>query len=334
MSGSARLLVAGYGSIGKRHLGNLRQMFPQAEIAVLRSGVARGDSAPPPGADHVFYDFDLVRAFAPLAAIVATPATHHVELTRRLLAIGCHVLLEKPIAATPDAVPEMIAEARQFGRVLMIGYNLVFTPAMAAFREAVGSGMAGQPLCIRAEVGQYLPDWRPGSDYRRGASARHDLGGGVLLELSHELHYLGWIFGRVEWVQATVQRSGTLELEVEDLALLNLGFAEGAVASVQLDFLQRTYSRFCKVVGSAGTLLWDATQQAVFFFPPNEKRGREVFRETDADRNGAYLRELAHFFDCVRNNTRPMVDADDGWAVLRVIDAARASASEGKRIVL
>lgn len=334
MSVSERFLVAGYGSIGKRHLGNLRQMFPQADIAVLRSGVAGSDSVVPPGADRVFYDFEAVRAFAPQAAIVATPATYHVELTRRLLALGCHVLLEKPIAAASEAVPEMLAEARRSGRVLMVGYNLVFTPAMAAFRDAVRSGMAGRPLCIRAEVGQYLPDWRPGSDYRRGASARRDLGGGVLLELSHELHYLEWIFGRVDWVQATVQRSGTLELEVEDLALLNLGFAEGAVASVQLDFLQRTYSRFCKVVGSAGTLLWDAAQQSVLFFPPNEKQGREVFREASADRNGAYLRELEHFFNCVRNGTRPMVDADDGWAVLRVIEAARTSASEGKRIVL
>jgi predicted dehydrogenase len=334
MSVSERFLVAGYGSIGKRHLGNLRQMFPQADIAVLRSGVAGSDSVVPPGADRVFYDFEAVRAFVPQAAIVATPATYHVELTRRLLALGCHVLLEKPIAAASEAVPEMIAEARRSGRVLMIGYNLVFTPAMAAFRDAVRSGIAGRPLCIRAEVGQYLPDWRPGNDYRRGASARRDLGGGVLLELSHELHYLEWIFGRVDWVQATVQRSGTLELEVEDLALLNLGFAEGAVASVQLDFLQRTYSRFCKVVGSAGTLFWDAAQQSVLFFPPNEKQGREIYREASADRNGAYLRELAHFFDCVRNDTRPMVDADDGWAVLRVIEAARTSASEGKRIVL
>lgn len=334
MSITERLLVAGYGSIGKRHLGNLRQMFPHAEIAVLRSGVAGSGALVPPGANRVFYDFEAVRAFAPQAAIVATPATYHVELTRRLLALGCHVLLEKPIAATPEAVPEMIAEARRSGCVLMIGYNLVFTPAMAAFRDAVRSGMAGRPLCIRAEVGQYLPDWRPGSDYRHGASARRDLGGGVLLELSHELHYLAWIFGRVDWVQATVQCSGTLELDVEDLALLDLGFTEGAVASVQLDFLQRTYSRFCKVVGSGGTLLWDADQQSVLFFPPSEKQGREVFREASADRNGAYLRELAHFFDCVRNDTRPMVDADDGWAVLRVIEAARTSASEGKRIVL
>lgn len=139
MSISERFLVAGYGSIGKRHLGNLRQMFPQAEIAVLRSAVASRDSVVPPGADLVFHDFDAVRVFAPQAAIVATPATHHVDLTRRLLALGCHVLLEKPIAATHEAVPEMIAEARRSGRVLMIGYNLVFTPAMTAFRDAVCS---------------------------------------------------------------------------------------------------------------------------------------------------------------------------------------------------
>jgi predicted dehydrogenase len=334
MNSTERFLVAGYGSIGKRQLGNLRQRCPHAEIAVLRSGTAGADTLVPPGADRVFYDFEAVREFAPQAAIVATPATHHVELTRRLLALGCHVLLEKPIAAAAAQVNEMIAEARQHRRVLMIGYNLVFTSAMEAFRDAVRSGVAGRVLCVRAEVGQYLPDWRPGSDYRRGASARRDLGGGVLLELSHELHYLSWVFGRVIWVQATALQSGTLELDVEDLALLNLGFDGGAVASVQLDFLQRTYSRFCKVIGSAGTLMWDAAQQSVQFFAPGDKQGRELFRESDLDRNASYQRALGHFFDCMKSDVRPMVDAEDGWAVLRVIEAARTSATDGKRITL
>lgn len=332
MSARPRFLVAGHGSIGRRHLGNLRRLAPEAEIAVLRSGVGGRDGTAPPGADHVFYGFESVRDFAPQAAVVATPATHHVALSRQLVAAGCHVLLEKPIAADCGHVEELIAEARAGERVLMVGYNLVFDRSLGEFRSALRAGKVGRILCVRAEVGQYLPDWRPGSDYRLGASARRDLGGGVLLELSHELHYLEWIFGPVEWVQATLRRTGELEVDVEDLALLTLGFAGGAVASLQLDFLQRTLARFCKVVGSDGTLVWDAVRRVVSHQGPGDPHPVELFRDDEADRNEAYVRELRHFLDCVRSGGRPVVDAVDAWSVLRIVEAARTSAQSGRRV--
>ena len=83
----------------------------------------------------------------------------------------------------------------------MTAYNLRFLPSLQAYRERIQFGVIGKVLSVRCEIGQYLPSWRPGSDYRQAVSASRALGGGALLELSHEIDYLRWIFGEVAWVQ-------------------------------------------------------------------------------------------------------------------------------------
>jgi len=329
-----RILVAGLGSIGRRHLANLRSLIPRATIAVLRSGVSGFDSTVPTGADRVFYKVADALAFKPELAVIATPSTHHTELGRTLVAVGAHLFIEKPIAADPTGVAELLDEADRFGRIVLVGYNLVFTDAMRCLRAEVASGRIGRVLFARAEVGQYLPDWRPGTDYRRGASARADLGGGVLLELSHELHYLMRILGEVRSVKSCIRRTGTLEIDVEDLALLTLDFASGAVACVQLNFLQRTYSRSCTLVGTEGTLIWNAALGTVSFHKPGDNAGIELHSDRGIDRNAAYLRELAHLISCMAGDTNPIVSGREALKVLELVMAAKYSDRIGRDVTL
>ena len=116
------------------------------------------------------------------------------------------------------ASTSLLALCHQRRLVLMVGYNFRFYPPLQAMRQALVEGCIGRLISLRAEAGQYLPDWRPGSDYRQGASARRELGGGVVLELSHELDYIRWLGGEVESVGALVGKLSDLEIEVEDTA--------------------------------------------------------------------------------------------------------------------
>lgn len=329
-----RVVVAGFGSIGQRHAANLRQLHPDAEIGILRSGLGGRDDPVPAIANQQFFSVEAATEFAPLATIIATPAPFHVATARRFLEGGSHVLVEKPISDRLDGIAELEVAARERDLVAMVGYNLLFTPAMQAFGEAVRSGRAGRLVAVKADVGQYLPDWRPHEDYRRGTSARRELGGGVLLELSHELHYLLWLFGPVRTVQATIINSGLLEIDVEDLALLNLVFRSGVVASLHMDFLRRTYSRSCSVLGSIATLTWDARRQAVELTSPGAEAAEVLFSDARLDRNQAYLSELEHFFSCIRERRTPVVPVSDALQVLRVVLAARESASSGSTVYL
>ena len=329
-----KALVVGYGSIGQRHLANLRHLLPHARIGVLRSVYSGVAAQPPEGADELFYEIDAAVAFAPEIVLICNPSPFHIPVARRLLSAGAHLFIEKPLAAELSGVDDLLVESRASGRVLFVAYNMVFLPSLEFIREMILSGKLGRVLSVRAEVGQYLPDWRPAKDYRQGASARRDLGGGVLLELSHELHYLNWLFGSLSSVQASVVRTGELESEVEDLAELLLKFRDGPLVSVHLDFLQRSYSRSCKIIGTTGTLSWQAASQQVWFQAASDLEAVLLFEASGSNRNEVYLKELAHFLDCVAGRAQPRVDGEQAKEVLRVVAAAWKSSRTGRLISL
>ena len=209
-----RYLIAGLGSIDRRHLANLRSLRPQARTAVWRLHNPPAPE-PPAGADDQFTSLEQVLDFAPSAAIIVGPASPHQELARRPLATAeVHLLIEKPLstdAATDlTGMADLIGSCRDRGLILIIGYTLRFLPRFQAIKARLEAGDIGQVLAARAAVGQYLPDWRSASDYRTGVSAQHALGGGAPLELSHELDYLGWLFGPPARVTAQGERDTAL----------------------------------------------------------------------------------------------------------------------------
>jgi predicted dehydrogenase len=219
--------------------------------------------------------------------------------------------------------------------VLLVGYNLRFAPSLQFFAAQIAASRIGQVLSVRAEVGQYLPEWRPDADYRTGVSARQSLGGGVLLELSHEIDYLRWIFGSIDWVSAILRTQSTLEIDVEDTALLTLGFGgaghAGLVASLCMDFVRRDATRTCTAIGELGTLRWDGGRATVSLYDPARNEWVTLF-DTPPVPDETYIGEWQHFLECVEHGTSPLVGGHDGLEVLRIIEAARISSSAGGRI--
>ena len=162
-------------------------------------------------------------------------------------------------------------------------------------------------------------------------SANRSLGGGVLLELSHELDYLIWLFGRFDQVFCIASNSGQLDIDVEDSADILLS-REGLTAQVHLDFLQRRASRGCKVIGATGTLNWDLMANRISLEGPG---GEELlFSDPAVDRNDMYLEQLRGFIDVAAGRAAPRITLDDGLAVLDMIEAMRQSAATGRQVQL
>jgi predicted dehydrogenase len=249
---------------------------------------------------------------------------------------GVHLLVEKPISNATCGVAELIEECRVRGLTLMIGYNLRFLPSLMRFRELVEEGRVGRVLSARAEVGQFLPSWRPGSDYRQTVSARAELGGGVLLELSHEIDYLRWLFGEVEWVSAVGRRQSALEIDVEDTAHLVLGFSgetkvPRVIAALSMDFIRHDTTRCCTAIGETGSLRWNAIAGTVEVL----EQGADAWRTLLAhphQRDESYLAEWRHFLECITAGSASLVSGNDALAVLRVIEAARLSSRTGATV--
>ncbi len=324
-----RALIVSLGSIGRRHLANLRALRPAAKIGVLRE---RGGADPVPDADHVFAHLDDALGFAPEIAIVAGPATRHLAVAQPLAQSGAHLLVEKPISHDMHGVGALIELCRARRRVLMVGYVLRFHPAAQRARAELAAGRIGRLLALRAEVGQHLEDWRPALDYRKSVSARAELGGGVLLELSHELDLARWMAGEVERVSAESASLGGLEIDVEDCAELLLAFESTALGSIRVDMLQRPALRRCTLIGERGRLELDLLAGRLVLHAAGESSPRELCATPPASRDELYRAELAHFLSCAESGAEPCVTGEDGRAALALALAAKRSAATGQRV--
>jgi predicted dehydrogenase len=328
-----RVLIVGLGSIGKRHLRLARELLPNADIRVLRHQICDKLLE---HANGCFSSLEQAIDFEPQVAVIASPATFHMETALPLAQAGVHLLVEKPFSTAISSGKQLLEICREQKTVLLTGYNLRFLPSLQRLRDLLIEHAIGRVLSVRCETGQYLPSWRPDTDYRQSVSARRELGGGVLLELSHELDYLSWIFGEVEWVKATLSQQSRLAIDVEDTAHLILGFAPSAdgnqlIGTVNLDFIRHDTLRLCTVIGEKGSLRWNGLTGVVEHFEPGAKAWREIFRHQHHP-DESYLSEWQHLLDCINEQKRPLIAGEDGLKVLQIIDAARHASETGNQI--
>jgi len=329
-------LIVGLGSIGRRHLDCLRSIRPDSEIIVWRQHNQEPEI--PLGADGVVFSLQEALEKRPMAAIISNPAPLHVEAGIALATHGVHLLIEKPLSNSLDGIDKLLKICSEKQSVLMVGYVLRFNQALWCFKEAIKEQLIGRVVSVRSEIGQYLPDWRPGMDYRESVSAREVLGGGALLELSHELDYIRWIFGDVVSVSACIERTGILDIDTDDLVelILEIHGDEGQkiIANVHLDMLQRVVSRSCKAVGEKGILEWDAISNTVRYYSGDEKCWHSLFEPQVLPRNSIYTAQIESFLESIESGNEPVITAGDGMAVVKIIDSARQSSAKKETVFL
>jgi predicted dehydrogenase len=288
-----RIFVVGVGSIGRRHLANARALGHDVEGGRLREAVD----------------------FVPDALVIASPTSAHAEALEWAVERRVHAYVEKPIAAASAGVAESLDAADDAGLTIAVGYNLRFHPAIEAIRDAVLTGGIGQLLSVRAEVGSYLPDWHPEEDYRGSYAARAELGGGALLTLSHELDYVRWIAGEVESVQGVATRVSQLELDVDDIAEVVTRHAGGAIASIHMDLLDRSYNRRSRWTGERATVEWQ-WDAPVRLLPSGE-----VIWDEATSLDATYDSALKDFVAAIEMGGAPRCPGRDGLRTLELCEA-------------
>lgn len=323
---SQRHLVVGSGSIALRHLRNLRQLFPQAQTGCV-SASGRALAAGETGADHQFTDLTAAQAWAPTLVVIASPAPAHLEQAAAFAASGAAVLIEKPLCTSTADYRAHAQRLQLYADRIEVGYNLRRLSSAVFIARLLVDGALGRVQSVLVNVGQYLPSWRPQSDYRRNVSAQRSLGGGVLLELSHELDYLRWLFGDFQTVYCLARTSGTLDLDVEDCVDALLSSPGGPVVQLHMDFLQRTPMRTCRVIAAQGEIVWDLMANRVDCHRGDNSE--TLFDDPSFDRNQTYLAELDHLASIRSGTARPAIGLAFAAATISLVDAMRASAARG-----
>ena len=266
---------------------------------------------------------EALAASSPNVVFICTPPVVHVTQALQAVRAGAHVFIEKPLSHSLDGVETLAREAHDRGRVVQVGYNLRFQPGLSKLKELIDTGTLGRVLWAYVEAGQYLPDWRPWQDYRQSYTARRDMGGGILLDGSHELDYVVWLLGRPLDMVCVAGKVSTLEVDVEDCADLVLRLASGGQAVVHLDFVQQGYSRSCKVVGERGTALWDFNWREVKLFLASDNAWHSF--PYSFEPNDMYVSEVEHFLDCIAGGMSPLVDLAQATEVLRLALKAQSA---------
>jgi predicted dehydrogenase len=338
-----KVLLAGLGSVGQRHARNLRTILgDDVDLLAYRvrgGGRVLGDlasTATPESALGVrrFGDLEAALRERPDAVFVTNPTALHLGVAQAAAEAGCHLFVEKPLAASWTGVEQLLATVERQRLVTMVGNQLRFHPGLRALRELLRADAIGRLLSVQIEFGEYLPAWHPWEDYRESYAARRDLGGGVLLSQIHDIDYACWLFGLPARVYAVGGHLSSLDVDVEDVASVTLQCRyDGRPLPVHLhmDYLQRPPVRTCRVIGEDGRLLFDERAGTL---TRTDVDGRVTEQRVMVERNDLFLAELQHFLACLAGREKPEVDLRAGAETLRVALAARASIERGTPVEL
>lgn len=327
-----KFLIAGYGSIGRRHFENLKTLG-QRDVLFYRSGKGQFENKELDGY-VVEMDIDAALRHKPDAVIISNPTALHLDIAIPAAQAGCHILLEKPISHNMDRIAQLREVVAKSGSRVLVGFQFRYHPGLIKIAELLASDELGDPLFGRAHWGEYLPDWHPYEDYRKSYSARDDLGGGVVLTLSHPFDYLNWLLGPVESVSGSTQASRQLEIEVDDQADVILKHSSGALTTVHLDYLQKPPTHTLELVLSKGMLRWDASNALLQIYRSQTSQWKSQNLAEDFERNDLFLDLMRHFIDVVENGKEPACSLDDGIAALQIALAVHESAANGQKLEL
>lgn len=328
-----KFLIAGLGSIGRRHLRNLVALG-QEDILLYRT---HQSTLPDDVLDPFPVETNLEAALAhkPDAVIVCNPTALHLQVAIPAARAGCHLLLEKPVAdRLDDDVRTLVRVASDLNVRALVGFQFRFHPVLLKVKAILDSGEIGRPYSFRIHWGEYLPGWHPWEDYRDSYAARRDLGGGVVNTLSHPLDYARWLFGEVENISAVTGQFSDLELDVEDAAEISMKFANGCLGSVHLDYFQRPPAHWMAINCKQGHIRWDNDTGVAKIYSV-EKEAWDIIEPPKAfERNHLFLDEMRHFVALVMGSVPSRCSLEDGIRALELTKAVHESAKTGCNITV
>jgi predicted dehydrogenase len=322
------ILIAGLGSIGRRHLANL-QTLGWRRIHLYRTG-----RSTLPDAELAAFpvDYDLAAALErrPVAVIVSNPSALHIPLALEAARAGSHVLIEKPLSHDLDGVSDLECVVASRGLTALVGFHFRFNPGLRQIKNWIASGALGAIVSAQVHWGEYLPDMHPWEDYRSGYAAQLALGGGVLLTLSHPFDYLRWLLGEIDHVSAIESRQDSLGLCIDTCVDATLRFAHGASAHVHLDFVQRPPEHRVVIIGTEGSATWSHADHAARRYCAISKQWETVPPPDGFEQNRMFLDEMRHFLACLRDEEQPLCTLRNGRAALEVALAAKRAIATGR----
>jgi len=250
-------------------------------------------------------------------AIIANETYKHIPTAITLAKKGYDLFIEKPLSHNLEKIDvlEEIAHSKKIK--IFIAYNLRFLPAIQLVKEQLAQKAIGDLYFAKIEMGQYLPSWRKNINYQDCYSANAAYGGGVELDLSHEIDYMRYLFGDPWRWKAVKSKASNLEINSADIFEGIYEYRNRFICNVHMDYLQSKARRQIRIAGSAGTIECDIFNNQLKVCSGNQEScltDDKLFSIGDT-----YISELRHFIKIIQTREEPMIGVDDGKRVLQLI---------------
>ena len=317
-----KILVVGYGSIGKRHVNNLMKL---KNIEILVCSKNKEAYQLKKNGVQVYDSLTKCLNQKPDVGFVCNVTSLHVKTAIKLAQNGCHLFIEKPLSNSLTDINHLLTLIKKKKLITMMGCNLRFHKCIQEIKKILQHNEIGRVISVRVECGSYLPNWHPWEKYQTSYASIKKLGGGVVLTSIHEIDYLYWFFGESKEVFSFTGKFSDLDLSVEDLSAILLRFRKNIIAEVHLDYFQQPDFKSCKIIGTKGILYWDSITNEVSLYNNVKKKWIQKLKLKNYQRNEMYVQEISHFITCVKNKKTTINPINDGLKTLRIALAVKKS---------
>jgi len=324
-------LIIGSGSIGQRHIRNLRKIGIDCIVA-LRSKKGHFKKLPEDLNITEVDNWEDALFSNPDIAIISNPSSMHIETARKVIGHVKGVFIEKPLSNSTSECQYLIDMFNENKVVSFVGHNMMFHPIVENIIKFYKKNDIGEVINIQCQVGQWLPDWHPYEDYKKAYYARKDLGGGVALTLIHEIHLALELAGLPVSVVGEVSKYNKLDLEVDVCSDLMIKHKTGAVSQIHLDYIQQPSHRSGLITFEMGWLSYDFTRIELI----GQKKSDDahvVWSDKNYDYNKAYIDQMIEFVCFVEEGRlKHKYDAESSVESLKVVESLLESSNSGKKV--
>lgn len=285
-----KIIFFGLGSIGQRYARILIENY-QHDLYAFRSGI---NDAPNQLGIKELRSWEKVDKLKPDVAFITNPPSLHIETALKCAEISCKLFIEKPIGSNLENLDKLIRFVKEKNLVTYVSYNLRFHPVIKKLKEYM---VKQKPLHVRVVCSSYLPNWRPNTDYLNSYSANASMGGGAILDLSHELDYVDYLFGGIKEIMGNFSKVSDITVDAEDYADM-LVVGGNIPINIHIDFLSQLKQRYIQIDFNGLTVLGDLIKSEI-----KEYKG-EIMKSSlklKYQPGQEYNEQINYFFDNIDN---------------------------------
>lgn len=299
-----KVLIIGLGSIAKKHISVLREIDDAVEIIALRSSK---DASCVENVRNV-YDWKAIPREQPDFIIVSNPTALHFETLKKIKDFSIPLFIEKPLfSQIGDSQKILVEDIINKETPTYMGCNLRFLDSIQKIAEIIATERINE---VNVYCGSYLPDWRPNVDFRTVYSANKEMGGGVHIDLIHELDYVFWLFGNPIMTNYLFKSNSSLEITAVDYANYVWEY-DDFVVSIILNYYRREPKRTMELVCDKGTYLVDLLKNNITF------ASKEIFTSPQKIQD-TYKKQMLYFINNILREREKFNTIDDGYKVLEL----------------